>query len=392
VRLLVVSHCPHYRQDGTYFAYGPYAKEIEVWADLFSEIVIAAPYRSGSPPPESCRINRSNVRVAPQKEVGGVTWRQKVKIFAALPALIIGLTREMWNADAIHVRCPGNLGLLGALLAPLFSRYLIAKYAGQWDGFPGEEWTIRLQRLILRSRWWRGPVTVYGRSAQQSRHIIEFFSAMFSAEQLSRARTRATERRPGAPPTVAFTGRLTKAKNVDVLIKAVAALKSESIRLQTLIVGDGPERDRLKALAKVLTVEDLVVFTGGVVPERVPEFLERSDIFVLVSETEGWPKAIAEAMAFGLVCIGSDRGLVPAFLADGRGLTVRPRDVTGLTQILRRVATSPDEYEEMRRRSSQWAQTYSLEHLSDALRTLIKEWWNLSDAHFPSPDGSRFAS
>jgi glycosyltransferase involved in cell wall biosynthesis len=239
-----------------------------------------------------------------------------------------------------------------------------------------------LQRLILRSRWWRGPVTVYGRSTDQPRHVIEFFSTMFTADQLSRANTHATRKRWNSPPTVAYTGRLTRAKNVDVLIRAVAALKSEGIRLQTFIVGDGQEGYRLKALANELGVEDLVVFTGGVVPERVPEFLERSDIFVLASETEGWPKAIAEAMAFGLVCIGSDRGLVPMFLADGRGLTVRPRDLAGLTQALRRVATSPAEYEEMRRRAAQWAQGYSIERLRDALQTLMKEWWNLSDAHF----------
>jgi glycosyltransferase involved in cell wall biosynthesis len=173
------------------------------------------------------------------------------------------------------------------------------------------------------------------------------------------------------------------------LLEAVAALKSEGIHLQTFIVGEGPESDRLKALAASLGVEGQVVFTGGVAPERVPEFLERADIFVLASETEGWPKAIAEAMAFGLVCIGSDRGLTPMFLSDGRGLTVRPKDVAGLADALRRVATQPAEYVEMRRRASQWAQGYSIERLRDSLRVLMQDWWSLSEVHFLRGDESQ---
>ena len=389
MRLLIVSHVPHYRHEGAYFAYGPYAKEIEVWAELFSEIVIAAPCRMSFPSSETCKINRTNIRVAPQREVGGTTWRDKIGIVLALPALVLSLCREMSKAEAIHVRCPGNLGLLGALLAPLFSHCLIAKYAGQWDGFPGEQWTIRLQRFILRSWWWRGPVTVYGKPVGQSRHVIEFFSTMFTAKQLSLATASAAARHWHSPRTVAFTGRLTRAKNVDILLEAVAALKSEGIHLQTFIVGEGPESDRLKALAASLGVEGQVVFTGGVAPERVPEFLERADIFVLASETEGWPKAIAEAMAFGLVCIGSDRGLTPMFLSDGRGLTVRPKDVAGLADALRRVATQPAEYVEMRRRASQWAQGYSIERLRDSLRVLMQDWWSLSEVHFLRGDESQ---
>lgn len=392
MRLLIVSHVPHYLHHGEYFAYGPYAKEIEIWAELFSEIVIAAPLSVDPPPSETCRINRPNIRVSPQREVGGTRWLDKVGIVLALPALVFGLAREMWKAEAIHVRCPGNLGLLGALLAPLFCRNLVAKYAGQWNGFPGEEWTVRLQRWLLRSRWWRGPVTVYGRSADQAPHVIEFFSTMFTADQLSSARASLAGKTWGSPPTIAFTGRLTRAKNADVLIKAVAELKSEGIHLRTFIIGDGPEGERLKSLANSLNVQDLIVFTGGIVPERVPEYLERSDIFVLASETEGWPKSIAEAMAFGLVCIGSDRGLVPKFLAEGRGLTVRPKDLPGLVDTLRRVATSPTDYTEMRQRASQWAQVYSIEHLRDALQALLVEWFRPVDGRVSQHDRSHLLS
>jgi glycosyltransferase involved in cell wall biosynthesis len=385
MRLLIVSHVVHYQRSDGYYAYAPYAKEIELWADLFPEIVIAAPCRNQVPPPGTCIIGRTNVQVAPQREVGGTTWRHKAAILPVLPALIAALSCEMWRADAIHIRCPGNLGLLGVLLAPLFSNRLIAKYAGQWSRYPGEAWTVRLQRLILRSRWWRGPVTVYGKQPGEPLHVVDFFSSMFTTEQLSRARARCLARRLQPPLTAVYVGRLTTSKNVDVLVRAIAALKAEGLCLRGLVVGDGPQRDSLRQLAARLGVADQVDFTGAVPPERMPELLERCDIFVLVSETEGWPKAVAEAMAFGLICIASDRGLIPSFLSDGRGLTVPPRDLRALTGAVRAIGSAPAEYQGMRERASEWAQKYSLENLRDALRDLLAERWHLSDGHFRAP-------
>ena len=150
MKLLIVSHVVHYKSSDGYYAYSPYAKEIELWADLFADVTIAAPCRLGEPPADTCRIARRNVRVSPQREVGGESLAAKAGIAMALPRMTFDLIRQMWKAEAIHVRCPGNLGLLGVLLAPFFSRCLIAKYAGQWNGYPGEEWTVSLQRRVLR--------------------------------------------------------------------------------------------------------------------------------------------------------------------------------------------------------------------------------------------------
>lgn len=388
MRLLIVSHVVHYRHEGGVYAYSPYAKEIEVWADLFPEVVIAAPCHDGAPSSDSCLIRRANVRVARQKEVGGETLSAKLGILMALPGLVLGLCRQMWRADAIHVRCPGNLGLLGAILAPLFSSRIIAKYAGQWNGFPGEEPTVRFQRFVLRSRWWRGPVTVYGKQPGERRHVIDFFSSMFSEEQIQRARRCAQSKPLTAVKTVAFTGRLSKAKNVDVLLRSVATLKREGCELNALIVGAGPERESLETLARELAIADSVEFTGAVTPDKIPEYLARAEVFVLASHSEGWPKSIAEAMAFGLVCIGSDLGLVRNFLGEGRGMVVPPRDEQALTTAIRQIAQRPQAYEDMRQRGSEWAQRYSIEGLREALRKLMSDRWG-SGAPFPVSAAAR---
>jgi glycosyltransferase involved in cell wall biosynthesis len=388
MRLLITSHVIHYEYGGRLYAYGPYAREIDQWADLFSEIEIASPCRREAPPGDCLPFERGNIRILPQKEAGGKTLAAKLGLVASVPAMAFGLMRAMQRADAIHVRCPGNLGLIGALLAPLFSRRIIAKYAAQWNGGEGEPLSARLQRAILRSRWWRGPVTVYGAWPDSPRHVIPFFTSLLASEQLERARASASRERRGPGLRVLYTGRLSRAKNVDVLLRAAARVRAAGHDVSATIVGEGPERSGLEELARSLGLTAHAEFTGGLPFEAVIGHLEAADVLVLVSETEGWPKSIAEGMAFGLACIGSNIGFVPQML-DGRGFTVAPRDEDALTAALLEVAQSPDRLAPMRHAAAAWAQRYSLEGLRDALRDLMHQWWQPSGKAWPAAGAPR---
>lgn len=375
----IVSHVVHYCSGKRLYAYGPYAREIDIWADLFPDVLIAAPCRDEVPPADCLAFTRTNISVLPQKEISGPTVARKLRSLVSLPALLWGLTRAMRRADAIHVRCPGNLGLLGVILAPLFSRRLIAKYAGQWRGYPAEPWTVRLQRALLRSPWWRGPVTVYGRWPRQSAKVVSFFTSALTADQLRRAAA-AKGKKMGSPLRTLFVGRLSAAKNVHVLLEALALLKAGGTQAHCAVVGEGPARESLEARSAELGLGDGVEFAGGASLDRVLSYYERCDVLVLASESEGWPKAIAEAMAFGLVCVGSNRGLVPEMLAEGGGVVVEPGDARALADALRRIAAAPEEYDAMRARAAAWGERYSLEALREALRELLVARWNLSPA------------
>jgi glycosyltransferase involved in cell wall biosynthesis len=375
--LLIVSHVVHYQRGNELFAYAPYAREIEIWADLFSKVTIAAPCRRMEPPGDAAPLARANISIRPQRETGGETARAKLAALLHLPGVVWTLGQAMRRADAIHVRCPGNLGLLGGILAPLFSRFLVAKYAGQWSGYSEEAWSVRLQRAILRSRWWRGPVTVYGDWPNQPAHVVPFFTSVLTDAQLKAAQRSAARTRTSNPLNVLYVGRLSAAKHVDALIAAVGALHREQIRVHCRIVGAGPERQALEAQSARCTPAGAVTFVGAVSFDRVLDFYADSDVLVLASESEGWPKAIAEAMAFGLVCIGSDRGLIPRMLDDGRGMVVPVADVAALARALGDVARRPAAYQAMRARAAAWAQRYSLEGLRGAIRDLLRTRWNV---------------
>lgn len=94
--------------------------------------------------------------------------------------------------------------------------------------------------------------------------------------------------------------RLTRQKRVHLALEALACLVELGRETPLTIVGDGPERAALEALARRLAVARLVTFAGAVPPDRVPEFLARADLMLFPAQGEGFGLAAAEALMAGV--------------------------------------------------------------------------------------------
>jgi L-malate glycosyltransferase len=130
----------------------------------------------------------------------------------------------------------------------------------------------------------------------------------------------------GADDFVLVTiGRIVKRKSMDVLIKALGGIDDKRIKLY--ILGDGPEKESLSALAENLGLGGRVRFAGYVESGTKLKYLGAADLFTLVSMHEGFGIVYMEAMHFGLPIICSDNGGQLDFLADGKNaLIVRVGD------------------------------------------------------------------
>ena len=375
--LCIVSHVIHLRHREQIHAYGPYAREIEIWADLFDEVIIAAPVRKEEPTGFAIPINRRNVSLSPQMETGGKTLSAKLLQLLSLPIHIFRLCRAIRRADAIHVRCPGNLGLLGVILAPLFSKKNIAKYAGQWPDYDGEPWSFRLQKKILRSRWWNSPVTVYGEWPGEPQHVVPFFTSMMTREQVADAGAVSSEKNLEVPIRIVFSGRLSKEKGVHHLIEAIGILKERGLAVEVAIVGNGAEFDSLQKQVAALGIADQVKMIGDVQYEAGLEYFKWGHILVLPSQSEGFPKVLAEAMCHGMVCIGTNSGLVPKML-EGRGIVLDSVSAKSIADAIEEISSDADRFEKMSRAGVEWASQYSIEGLREALQELMEKSWGVS--------------
>ena len=176
---------------------------------------------------------------------------------------------------------------------------------------------------------------------------------------------------PEAVPVIAAVGRLVRRKGYDVLLEAAARLKRRDWHL--VIIGDGPEENRLKRLAASLGIERQVAFRGFVSEEIKFQILNRADLFALPSLHEGFGLVFVEAMYCGLPVITTDNGGQRDFLSDGKtGYLIPVGDVDSLA--MRMEALFADE--RMRRRigayNRGYAKTFLIEQVAERYRALFE--------------------
>ncbi|MCA1669127.1 MAG: glycosyltransferase family 4 protein, partial [Thermomicrobia bacterium] len=153
-------------------------------------------------------------------------------------------------------------------------------------------------------------------------------------------------------------------KAPDVQIDAVAQLVQEGLDLRLVLIGDGKHRPELAVRAAALGMAERIVFRGQLTAgATVRAALDAADIFCMPSRTEGMPRAMIEAMARGLPCIGSTMGGIPELLPAED--MVPPGDVAALAEIIRAVVTNPERMARMSARNLARAHDYG----EDALRT-----------------------
>lgn len=139
------------------------------------------------------------------------------------------------------------------------------------------------------------------------------------------------------PDRLVFVGRLNEEKNLFNLIEAVA---QTSLTLD--IYGQGDIRDKLETLAKKLNAN--VNFMGVVPNNELPAVLNRYRYYILPSLHEGMPKTLLEAMACGLVCIGTDVNGINQIIEDGvSGYLARGTQADAIVEVIKRAARLPND-------------------------------------------------
>lgn len=145
----------------------------------------------------------------------------------------------------------------------------------------------------------------------------------------------ARDRRPGS---VVCTRKLDRMYDVQCVVRAFAAARSDG-HLQTLtLIGDGPLRAELEALVHVLGIDDSVQFLGQLNHEQLPAVLGTQEVFVSPAWSDGNNVSLNEAMAAGCFPVATDIPANSQWITSGvNGLLYRPGDVDALASLLREV-------------------------------------------------------
>jgi glycosyltransferase involved in cell wall biosynthesis len=156
----------------------------------------------------------------------------------------------------------------------------------------------------------------------------------------------ARQRARGAPRTVVTVGNLRAEKRHEVLLSAMRTVTARHPDARLLIVGAGPRRRALQALATDWGLTSFVQFLGH--RDDIGAALNAADIFALPSRTEASPNAVIEAMAAGLPVVATAVGGVPELVAHGEtGLLVPVEDAAAFARALLQLMDDPAAAERM---------------------------------------------
>lgn len=384
MRLGIISDAHHYLDGkGRLCTLTPLARQFEQWAGLFSEVTICAPLMMGSPPQTHTPYLATNIALLPVVNAGGNTIRAKVELILGLRTWWEAVNRLLKRVDAVHIRCPNNISILGLLALARSSRLRQAVYTGNWRGYENEPPTYRLQRWILK-RHFRGPVAVYGEWPDQPPHIVPSFSPSFSLldwQQEGAAVVRKIAYLQSTSPSsralkLVSVGALNRNKNQQLAIHAVKILYDMHIPAELYLLGDGENRRNLEQLSRSMGLNEIVHFCGRVSHDSVREFYREADFVIQPSLTEGFSKVPMEAFVHGAIPLLSNVSVNPQIVGGSdRGRYFPTDDAATLAKHIEELAQQPKEMVRLIKNGRDYSRILTLEAWRDHIRQMLRTHW-----------------
>jgi len=177
-------------------------------------------------------------------------------------------------------------------------------------------------------------------------------------------------------PTLITVGTLSQLyKAQDVLIDAVSICAKKDLDLRLIVIGDGQYRSEIESRVAHLGLDKRIIFKGQLpAGETIFKELDQADLFVLPSRQEGLPRALLEAMARGLPCIGSTVGGIPELLTPDN--LVVPNNALVLAERIQKVITQPQRLSQMSVDNLEKAKEYCDEVLGDRRTIFYQQLYN----------------
>lgn len=140
------------------------------------------------------------------------------------------------------------------------------------------------------------------------------------------------------PNQIITVARLVPWKGVDGIIRAVKILHQTIPDIKLVIAGNGPEMQRLKQLAELLSIQNSIRFLGNISKKETAQWRRRSSVFVLNSLYEGLPHSVLSSFAVGIPVVATDIPGTNEAVYDGKtGLLTPPGDPVALAQTIKKV-------------------------------------------------------
>ncbi|AXT20740.1 glycosyltransferase [Flavobacteriaceae bacterium AU392] len=371
MNFLIISHVKHKFNGSTYAAYAPYVREMNLWFKYVDTITIVAPEIMGKPSAIEMNYKHKDIKLNKIPSIQFTSIKHVFRSMFQLPIIAFTIFKACKQAEHIHLRCPGNIGLIGCFVQILFPKKIkTAKYAGNWDPRAKQPKSYRLQKWLLRNTVLTKnmQVLVYGDWKNQTRNIKSFFTATFTKTEIEKL----IERDYTNTLQFVFVGSLVEGKRPLLAIKIIEELVKQGKKVRLNLFGDGVLKTELHDYIINNNLNKYITLYGNQEKDTIKETLKKAHFLILPSRSEGWPKAIAEAMFFGVIPIATKISCVPYMLDnENRGVFIEP-DLNLAVEKIDEVISKSD-LKQISFNASKWSQRYTLDVFEDEIKVLLKK-------------------
>jgi glycosyltransferase involved in cell wall biosynthesis len=381
MKLLVVSHKPCWLSPTSPTGYatdGGFPFQMRALSELFDSTTLLLPYTPSASRVGEIPLHGHNVSIATATApVGrGLTRKLGMALWPVrnLPVIV----REIIKADVVHTPIPGDIGTVGMLLAFVLRKRLFVRHCGNW-----------LRPVTTAEHFWKWFMEKFaggrqvmlatggGKEPPSRRNdaVRWIFSTTLTEEELS-----STQGPSGlgssTGPKLIIVCRQDPEKGTGIVIQSLPLIIKAFPNATLDVVGDGEALEEFKRLAESLDLSDRVVFCGKVDHAGVVKLLMGADLFCYpTSASEGFPKVVLEALAFGLPVVTTRVSVLPQLIGAGGGCLIDSTTPEAVADAVIGIMSDRERYRAISALAIETARRYSLERWRDTIGEQLRSAW-----------------
>jgi len=366
----IITHVIHTKKDNQFFAYLPYINEMNIWLKFVDEVLVVAPKEDFELNPIHTSYQHKKVKFIEINKFNTLSFLRILQSFLTVPINCWRIFKAMQKADHIHLRCPGNIGLLGCFVQILFpNKKKTAKYAGNWEANSKQPLSYKLQKWILSSTFLTKniQVLVYGEWKNQTKNIKSFFTATYNEKDIAEVQPRILNDNI----KFLFVGTLTSGKQPFYALQIVEKLIKNGVNATLSFYGEGTEKEILSKYILHANLQEFISIKGISTKEDLKTIYQNSHFLILPSKSEGWPKVVAEAMFWACVPIATKVSCIPTMLDYGnRGFLLSENLADDVNQI-QELCTNQKAYQLKATLAKNWSREFTTDKFEAEIKNLV---------------------
>ncbi|HPM30077.1 MAG TPA: glycosyltransferase [Chryseolinea sp.] len=366
----IISDCVHIRNSEGVIGSKVHVlvKQLDHLSTYFEQVYICAPVLNGNDNQSAISVyENKNIVFIPIPLAGGNSIVSKLKLALVLPVWIFKIILICSKSDLVYLRAPNNISIPGFAISSLFRKKKFSTFTGTWNGYKSEPFTYALQRKYL-SKYFNGPVFVYGRLPSDRENIHNTISPSYSMDDWCMETTQVEGRVQSLAHQNVFArginlitvGSLTDNKNQIFILEAMTKLKMLKVKFVLWVAGEGENLKRYENFVRENNLQEDVFFLGNIKQDQLREYYRKADIIVQAPIHEGFGKVPIEGFFHGVIPVISNVNLSGKIVGDNkRGRVFNTQDE--LIGHIRSLMHAPSDMIELIKNGREYARENTLE-------------------------------